>query len=270
MTLRAEIHDALDEITPPAPQLEFRISELLRDSARDKTVVLHPGGRAPWPKRFRGVVTLVAAALVVVLIGGLILEGRLLRNTNAPAPAINQTELKRLEARPKHFPVVKSGDPCPISPLSDTSAHGPVPLVFGTGPVYSGPLTSDLSITSWGRWMIWSTQVDTTQASGLILVRAMDLQAGEMVAFTKYPFTAVGEPGAGIPAGRVTGSQVVHGVTVQLHPELVIDTSRIYVGTKESDWPIYKSYMGYPKAAKGCIGFQIDGGNFTELLVLGA
>lgn len=275
MSLRAEIHDALDEVSSPAPHLEVRVTKLLLDEARDKKFALPRGGPARWPRGFRGVVTLVAAALVVVLTGGLILEGRLLRDMNAPAPAINQSELKKLETRPLQFPVIKAGEPCPISPLTDTSAHGPEALVFGTGPVYSAPLGYGLTPTNWGAWMVLSLQVDTTMASGLILVRARDLKTGATVVFTRYPFKPVGDPGDGVPAGRLIGSQLVLGETVQLYPELAIDTSRAYVGTKIGDWPIYKSYMGYPKTATGCIGFQVDGvmtngTTFTELLVVSA
>jgi hypothetical protein len=274
MSLRAEIHDALDEVSPPALHLELRVTGLL-DHARDKKVVLPRGGRARWSKRFRGVVTLVAAALVVVLIGGLILEGRLLRDMNAPPQTISQAELRRLETRPLQFPVLKPGDTCPISPLTDTSAHGPEALVFGMGPVYSTPLGYYFTTTNWGAWTMLSLQVDTTKASGLILIRARDLQTSALVVFTRYPFSPVGQAGDGIPTGRVIGSQVVQGETAQLYPELVIDTSRAYEGTKKGDWPIYKSFIGYPKTASGCLGFQVagvqtDGTAFTELLVLSA
>ena len=273
MSLRAEIHDALNEVTPPAPHLEVRVTGLLLEHVKDKRVVLRRGGRVRWTNRYGGVVTLVAAALVVVLIGGLILGGRLLREMNAPAHTINQTELKGLEVRPLQFPVVKPGATCPISPLSDTSAHSAEAFVFGTGPVYATPLQSTWSTTIWGTWTVLSLMVDTTNASGLILIRGTDLQTNAMVVFTRTPFHAVDEPGDGIATGRAIESQVVEGEKEQLYPELVIDTSRVYVGTKKGDWPIYKAFMGYPKTATGCLGFQVDGVytdgiTFTELLVI--
>jgi hypothetical protein len=273
MSLRAELHDAIDEVSPPAPHLELRVTQLLIDHEGDKKVVRPPAGRARWTKGVRGVLTLVAAALVVALIGGLVLEGRLLRELNPPTPAVNQSELKKLETRTLQFPVVKTGDPCPISPLTDTSANGPEGLVFGTGPVYLTPLGHGKTTTNRGTWMVLSLQVDTTKASGLILIRASDLQTGTQVVFTRFPLNAVGAPGDGIPTGKVIGSQVIYGETVQLHPELVIDTSRVDVGTRWGDWPIYKSYMGFPKTATGCVGFQVDGvmtggATFTELIVV--
>jgi len=274
MSLRAEIHDALDEVSPAAPHLELQVTRLLREQAQDKQAAGRRGAAAPWTRRFRGAMALVAAALVLVLIGGLILEGRLLRDMNVPLPAINQAELKKLETRSLRFPVVNAGDPCPVSPLTDTSAHSPVPLVFGAGPVYSTPVGIDTS-TAWGTWMSLSLVVDNTIVSGLVLIRAKDLQTGEPVVFVRYPFSQVGDPGQGIAAGAVLGSQVVQQETVQLHPELVIDTSRVYVGTRKGDWPIYKSSMGLPKTAAGCIGLQLDGvlndrTTFTELLVISA
>ncbi|HXM73103.1 MAG TPA: hypothetical protein VN940_07755 [Candidatus Dormibacteraeota bacterium] len=274
MSLRAEIHDALDEVTPPAPHLELRVTGLL-DQVQDKKVLLPRGGRARWTRRFRGVVALVAAALVVVLIGGLMMEGRLLRDMNAPPQTISQAELSRLETRPLQFPAVKPGEACPVSPLTDTSAYGSEPLVFGTGPVYATPLGILFTRTNWGAWTILALQVEPTKASGLILIRARDLPTSALVVFTPYPFGGVLQPGDGIPTGRVIGSQVVQGETVQLYPELVIDTSRPYELTRKGDWPIYTSFIGYPKAATGCLGFQVDGVGtdgtaFTELLVLSA
>ncbi|HEX9096862.1 MAG TPA: hypothetical protein VF990_12265, partial [Candidatus Dormibacteraeota bacterium] len=89
------------------------------------------------------------------------------------------------------------------------------------------------------------------------------------------PLHAADDPGDGIATGRVIGSQVVEGERQQLYSELVIDTSRAYAGTPKGDWPIYKAFMGYPRTATGCLGFQVDGvlangTAFTELIVVGA
>ena|SRR5712692_1721913 len=54
----------------------------------------------------------------------------------------------------------------------------------------------------------------------------------------------------------------------QMHPELVLDLSRPYPGTMKGDWPIFKSLLGLPKTAKGCIGFQVDGASFQEWIVV--
>ena len=106
--------------------------------------------------------------------------------------------------------------------------------------------------------------MDTTKASGPILIRGEDLQTHAQVLFARASLS----PGFGIPAGRVVRTDVLAGETAQLYPEAVLDLTRPYEGTKKGDWPIYKSSMGYPKAATGCIGFQVDGPNFSELLVI--
>jgi hypothetical protein len=273
MSLRAEINEALDEVSPEAPQLEAQVARLLLAQMPDKRVAARRDARTRWTRGFRGVITLVAAALVVVLIGGLILAGQLLRGMNAPPPGINQAALKQLEARPLQLPVVKPGDACNVSPLTDVSAHGPEALLFGQGPVYFSSLGYFSFTTDWGTWMALSSTVDTTTASGLVLIRAQDLQTRIPVVFVRYPFSPVGEPGDGIATGTVLGSEVVNGQTVQLHPQVVIDTSRMYAGTRNGNWPIYKSYMGIPKTATGCLGFQVDGVHtdgttFTELIVV--
>jgi hypothetical protein len=272
MSLRAEIHDAFDEGMPPALDLEFRVTRLLLEPARGEKVVLRRDSRARWAKPFRSVVTLVAAALVVVLIGSLIVGVRIwrdLQNQPQTISRINQVELKSLESRALRFPVVQPGDTCPASPSTDVSAHTPIAYVFGVGPVYTAPLASSSSRTDWGTWTELALVVDT-KVSGPILIRGQDLQTSDKIVFARYPLHAIDDPGDGIPAGRVIGNQVVEGENEQLYPELVIDTSRHWVGTKNGNWPIYKSFMGYPQAAKGCLGFQIDGLNFTEWVIVSA
>lgn len=268
MSLRNEIRAALDDVTPPAPALEKKVTAYVRAGVGDRVVRVHRP-RIRWTRQFRGPMSLVAAALLVLLIGGLVLGGRLLRDLNAPPSGINPAEVRKLESKPLQvFPTVRPGDPCPTSPLTDVSAHGPESLLFGEGPAYSTQVGYRFVTTEWGTWVTWSVLVDTTKASGLVLVRATDLQTHEMVVFARHPFGQTDAAGSGIPTGSALGSQVVQGVTLQLYPELVVDLSRPYLGTRPGDWPIYKIFMGYPKAATGCIGFQIDGSNFTELLVV--
>lgn len=273
MSLRAEIHDALDEAMPSAPDLELRVTGLLIDQARGEKDVLRGGGRARWTMPFRGVGTLVAAALVVLLIGGLIVTAHIwLEQRTQPQTInhINMAELKRLESRPLvKLPVIPPGGTCPTSPVTDVSAHSADGFVFGPGPVYLTPIASSSGTADWGTWTPLGLVVETT-VSGPILIRARDLKTGETVLFARYPLHAVDDPGDGIPAGKAKGSQVLERETEQTYPELVIDTSRRWVGTKTGTWPIYKGYMGYPKAATGCLGFQIDSAHATELVVVSA
>jgi len=263
MSLRAEIRAAIDDVTPPAPALQQKVVAYVMAGERDRVVRLHrPRNR--WTRSFRGPMTLVAAALLVVLIGGLVLGGRLLRDMNAPPQGINQAQLKSLESRPVHLPTVQPGAECPTSPLTDLSAHGPQAFLLGEGPVYSTRLAYRNETTNWGTWYVLSLTVDTTTASGPILIRGEDLQTHAQVLFARAPLS----PGYGFPAGTVVRTDVLGGVTTQLYPEAVLDLTRPYEGTKKGDWPVYKSTMGYPKAATGCIGLQVDGAGFTEHLVI--
>lgn len=268
MSLRNEIRAALDDVTPPAPALQHKVEAFVHAGDRDRVVRLdRPRGR--WTRSFRGPMSLVAAVLLVALIGGLVVGGRLLRDLNAPPEGINQAELKRLESKPLQvFPTVRPGDPCPTSPLTDVSAHGPEAMLFGAGPVYSTQFGYRSETTNWGSWNVWSAMVDTTSASGPVLVRAIDLQTHERVVFAWYPFVATGDAGDGIPTGTVVGSDVVQGVNVTFYSEVVLDLSRPYPLTRAGDWPVFKTFMGYSKAATGCIGFQLDGTTFTELIVV--
>ncbi len=268
MSLRAEIHDAIDEVAPSAPQLPKKVELYVLADHRRQIVVL-PRRPSQWAKPFRGTISLVAAALVVALIGGLILGGRIWRDLHSQPPTINQAELKRLEARPlRAFPTVQPGGECPTSPLTDVSAHSQEALLFGEGPVYSTHLGYGAVTTSWGTWTVLSLEVDTTKTSGLILIRAKDLQTNAEVVFARNPLSATGQAGDGTPTGRASGRDVVLGQAEQVYPKLVLDLSRPYPGTKTGQWPIFKSFMGYPKTAMGCVGFQVDGTNFSELVVV--
>src|SRR5438132_1464388 len=100
--------------------------------------------------------------------------------------------------------------------------------------------------------------------------RAADLHTGQRLAFAQIPFAAPGQAGDGIPTGKAVGTDVIQGTAEQLYPELVLDTSRPYAGTKKGDWPVFKGLVGYPGSATGCFGFQIDGSHFTEVVVVTA
>jgi hypothetical protein len=275
MSMRAEIHDALDEALPPAPDLEFRVTRLLIDRAQGAKDVVRRPGRTRWTMPLRGVGGLVAAALVVLLIGGLIVGGHVwLEQRTQPQTInhINVAELKKLESRPLlKLPVIQPGS-CPTSPVTDVSAHSADGFVFGAGPVYLTPTASSSGTTDWGTWTPLGLVVDT-KVAGPILIRARDLETGETVLFARYPLHAIDDPGDGIPAGKMLGNQILEGENEQTYAELVIDTSRRWVGTNTGTCPINMVNMVYPKKATGCLGFQIDGTNidgtnFTEWVVV--
>lgn len=275
MSLRAEIHDAINEVAAPNPMLASKVATFVLAEDRKRYEVSVGRGRARWTVTLQVSVRLIAAVLVVLLMVGLVVGGRIWRDRNSSpvhTPHINQAQLKRLEAQPLQFPIVHTGDACPTSPLKDLSAHGPEAVGFGVGPAYLTPGGYEPTPTSWGTWSNFAVEVNTTYVSGPILIRARDLRTNQAVAFAQIPFAVVGAAGDGIPTGKVIGSQAVLGATVQLYPELVIDTSRPYVGTRKGDWPIFKGFFGAPRPTTGCIGFQVDGSQvggttFTEILV---
>jgi hypothetical protein len=265
MSLRADIHSAIDEVAPPSPMLA---SQVVAFVVRESRVRRATSSRRSWAFPVRWSASLVAAALVVVLIGAAIIGGRVWRDWNVyQGQQTLNAKVAALEARPLLLPAY--GASCPISSLTDVSAHSPDSLMYGDGPVYSVGAGYNSMTTTWGTWTTWSLRVDTTNVSGPILVRARDLQTNEDVVFVRIPFSVVGQAGDGIPTGRVIRNDVLQGQTEQVYPELVLDLSRPYPGTKKGDWPIFKSYLGLPKTAKGgCIGFQVDGATFQEWIVV--
>jgi hypothetical protein len=266
MSLRTDFHLAFDEIAPSTGGLAERVVQTTAAEAPSRR------RNERWMVRWRAPLGLVAALLLLALAVSALLSGSLLADwrkwSTGHSPQINQSELKSLEARPLLFPVVSPAESCPVSPLSNLSAHTSEAFMFGGGPVYVSALGYNSTTTNWGRWGSFDLIADPTNTSGLILIRAEDLQTGGSVVFAEFPYAAAGGAGNGIPTGRVVGSDVMLGLTEQMYPEQVLDTARPYPFTKKGEWPIFKNYMGIPKDAKGCIGFQIDGKNFTEWVVV--
>lgn len=255
MSLRSQIHDAIDDVATPAPTLERQVKAfVLADAATRKDLRSRP--RPNWAMRLRGPLALIAAALVVMLIGGLVLGGRLLREGSvSPAPAIDHSVLSKLEARPLQAwpPVLPTGE-CPVGPFS-TSFLG-VPAI-GEGAVrsVSGP---DVYTSTWGTWNSLWFSVDPT-ASGLFLVRARDLQSRDTVFFAG---NLSGVPdasfGRAILAGEAAGTIRVNGQETALRPELVINASAPSDAPKSATAPVWGAYVGDSAVGSGCVVFQID------------
>jgi hypothetical protein len=203
--------------------------------------------------------SIASAALLVLLIGGLVLSGWLWRDLNAPAPTFSQSELNSLERRDLHFATVARGAPCPLDPiiLQDPG------LAIGFGPVYL--VSSDVpAVSEWGGWADYEFVYSAT-VPGLVLIRAKDLQTGKPVAFVQFPLGP-----SGITAtGRVLGTDHLLNRRVSMRSEAVFqDPAHMTPMGAQGKLPPLDVMVGLQRGASGCLGLQIDGPNFTQNLVI--
>jgi hypothetical protein len=266
MSLRNEIRRAVDDVVPPAPGLERKVRDYVIAGNRERKVLLARRRRSPWTYRFQGAAGLLAAAVVIALLAGLIVGGRMWRDLNATPSTINQTELKTLEGKPLNFPTISPGAACPTTALTLDPQLG---MVVGGGPVYLGD-TEVYGQGSWGYWVELGF-VSTAEAPGLVLVRAKDLKSGAQVAFANYPIA----PTAMSAVGPVLGTSSVvdhHDVTVRSEavfhdpwrPRAIIGLNVSPAGTD----PELLVLFGMQTGTSGCIGFQVDGPGFSESFVV--
>ena len=270
MSLRAEIIQALDDVVTPAPTLERTVTAYVFAGRRDRRVLTIGRRRGPWTRNLRGSAALAAALLVVALIAGLILGGRILRDFHStPAPAFNQGELKKLESSPLlALPVMPSDGSCPSGPVADDLMGHPATAIG------NGQLRSILGFgngtyqTNWGTWSETYFLV-SPKTKGLFLVRARDLQSGQTAFFAgNLSGVESAQFGRAFPLGKVAGNDRVNGQNAPLHPELVINASAPsdFANTPDKP-PMWGAYVGFPKAAGGCIVFQVDYGHSPETFV---
>lgn len=265
MSLRTEIRAALEEFAPPAPHLDRDVRDTLHALQRPLLVA-----RRPMP-RLRVSLSLVAAAIIVALMAGLVLAGRQLVQSNTPAwpsHVINQAEVKSLEARPLQLPAVPTGAACPEGPLTTDAPYPGPPFAYGGGPVYASK--GERGMDSWGTWAVVTYTIDP-RYSGIMLVRARDLRTGQSIVFADFPrntgshaeYTA-----PGVPTGTRAGTHYdpVWNQTVKVYSEFVIlPPGPAFQGP---GWPGSFATVGIPGSASGCVGFQVDGSGFTEVYVV--
>jgi hypothetical protein len=255
MSLRNQIHDAIDNVAPPAPTLERRIKAFVLSDERDRT---HLSPR-PQP-RWAAPLGLIAAALVLALFAGLFVGGRFWRTQNAPPSTVGQNELKSLESRPLNYPLVASGAECPVT---QPKLNQQIGMLIGDGPVYLG--NGDIyEKGEWGYWVGLGFVYTPVLEPGSVLIRAKDLKSDAQVAFANYPLTPTGITAA----GPVLGSTVVVDHRVQLRAEATFpDPWHVKPIDKKGDLPLLIVLFGMQSGSSGCIGFQIDGPGFTENFV---
>jgi hypothetical protein len=265
MSVRTQIHHAIDDITPPAPTLERRVRTfVLAEDEERKELRTRP--HSPWISRFRGSLTLVAAGLVLALVAGLFVAGRLWRTENQPPPAISQTELKSLESRPLSYPTVAPGAPCPATPKT----LGPYGLFIGDPGDPVGIYDTEIyQSTDWGEWIEVAIGYSPTFAAahpGLVLMRSRDLHNSAEVVFANYPLAPTGISAV----GPILGEEHALDHDLKLRSEAVFrDLAHTPALDRQGHRPELLVVVGLQKGSSGCIGFQFDGSGGTENLVVG-
>ena len=266
MSLRADIHTAFDELAPATTGLPVRVVQSVADvSARRQR-------RQVWRARLRAPLSLVAVFLLIALVVGAMVGGRLVSDwrtyMNPTHPAgINPLQLHRLELRPLHLPPYKAGDPCPSGPWDSSTGW------LGKGPVYGAEASSTLVgwgtyiTTSWGTYFLVSFESDPA-LKGPLLIRGRSLDSGHDLVFIGTGAT-----------GPLTGTDLVNGQLVEHRPEMALNASDSpaprggYV-----EWRVTAGAVGYqpfagPKTSSTsapvltCTLWQIDGLSFSETFV---
>lgn len=255
MTLRDEIHAALDEIAPPAPALAGQIAASIAPTGKGTRSVPR-GRRNPWLVGLGRTGSLVAALLIVLLMATLVVgvhewRDRNLLNTNPVAPSVDQVGLAQLEARPLRLPVVPPGGTCPNTPRGPVDYGISIGQAYGGGPVYV--LGGALTTTKWGDYFDVTYLADP-QLTGIVLVRIRDLESSRIGVFVG-PYAA----------GSVVGTDTIDGNVVQQNAELVLDASHHPVRSLKSKWGIWNVRQGLAAGWSHCFGIQVDGAGFTEV-----
>lgn len=248
MSLRAEIHDALDAELPLAPELKNKVATLIRDDRRERRALVYRGSR----RRLRVPLYLVAAALIVVLIAGLIVGGRYLRDLNAQTQ-IDPAKLHALEKTPIRLPKLQTDAICPIT----ASGNGPVQIAF------RGIYSASASGANWWR----AELVYDATAPGVVLIRAVDINATPSAAGPKGTGAPVwfalvpGVPSAIKPVGAVAETDVAPGGHLDWYPEAA------FIGPIKGGERLEFLYLLGIGDQGNCVGWQFDGPGFSENIV---
>jgi hypothetical protein len=245
VSLRTQIHSAFDEVAPQTHGLPERVVHTVltenQNSRRRERLML----------RLRVPLALVAMFMLVALVVGVLIGGRLVQDWNAfrnvaPAGGNDQSQIAQLEAVPLRIPVFASQLDCKSGPFNSEGS-------LGSGPVYgdAGPISN----STWGEYYSIVAYADTDVA-GPILVRALDL-------FTRRPVIFIGQ----YAAGPVAVSDTFEGHTYDQHAEVLLSTSTSdkQAGSHKFVW---KFIDGVPTTYSGSTGWQIDGIGFSEVFVV--
>jgi hypothetical protein len=268
VTLRADIHSAMDQAVSPAPWLAGDIG----DSIRDTNASRNGRGRSRGNRLqgFRGFGAMAAVMIAILLVAGTLVGGQLLRDWRSfgtrisPAQGVDPGQLSALRSRPVQLPSMPSGLRCASPSISTIGYLGVTRDVLGSGPVY---LVNSFSseTTSWGTY--WDmTLVTSLNLKGPILIRGENLSNHTPIAFIGQYAT-----------GQVLGSEVLDGTSMDRHAEVVLDAS--HPPSARSDDGSFAAWVlrdaERTDTANYCIGWQLDGTQldgttFTETIIYNA
>jgi len=197
----------------------------------------------------RNRMVLIAAALVLLLVVGVVLTARVTSGLRVGQPVpggINQGAVAQLLSRPLALPHVNATDQCQDGPYT-----GPF---YGAGPVIGngdGP-----NPTAWGSYWDVFFYVPIDQ-KGPIVARAEDLKTGAPVVF-------LGQYGVGAPYG----SDVYNGKTQVQYTAIAFDTAhpptRSQLNNPPGAFGKWTAIDGTRHGWTGCFGYQVDGPGFSE------
>lgn len=257
MSLRAEIHDAIDEVTPPAPMLRSKARSYVDEQTR-RPSSWKPN--RPWLKPLRGSLRLVAAALLLLLFAGALLTGRYWHDLHStPQPVVPPPALKSLEKRPVLWQTLQPGAACPTSPINLQPGIG---LAVGDGPAYfidRNP-AGDSAFGSWQQLRF----VYLPRGPGVVLVRGWDLGSNKAIDFVQDPLGLSRITAAGANLGQ---DQILNKKVVRRSEAYFVDPAHS-ANYYSSLLPLETIIVGDPNGASGCVGLQFDGPDFTENFVI--
>ncbi len=203
--------------------------------------------------RLRVPLALVAMFMLVALVVGVLIGGRLMQDWNAfhnPAPAGDsyQTQVAQLEAVPLRLPVFASQLDCKSGPFNSVGS-------LGSGPVYGDAGLLSTTPSTWG-WYYSVVAYADTGVAGPILVRARDL-------FTGQPVVFIGQ----YAAGPVVGKDTFEGHAYDQHAEVLLSTSTSDKQAVSHKF-VWQFIDGVPTNWSGSTAWQIDGIGFSEVFVV--
>ena len=244
MTLRTEMREALDVVVPAAPPRG--LSDRVLRAAIGQSA--HPRNTARL--RLRAPLSLVAAFVLISVVAGVLVGGRLLRDWSSAHNAAAATRtLPQLEAVPVNLPVVPPGGVCPEHP--GVNALG---FDYGSGPVYlNGRFIPELTFVDQsgaGMGLYDLTYYAAPDLEGTVLIRGRDLVSDRPIQF-------IAPTGSGFPTETPPWP---------VKDELVLDASHPASRSAATGYGIWRVGQLIAQGWSGCWGLQIDGSNFSETL----